>query len=242
LQRFVTLNYSQKIDLEREEFWQFLLKDYSYIDNFFNKKVPFTADLFCYLLYQQPLTIDNVVYRVEAPESIDRAELILQNLVIEVANGVMQSILNNFYDLESIKYKLYKNKYFTSREIARFRNDISWQYWQEELFENPKNIFESQYNVLFFDGSIKKVSLYASRTQELEKLTGIGWAFTMALETRDAIAPRLRRVVSLLGNGLVYILTQVIGKGIGLIGKGIVQGVGNTWQDNKYGNNRKGGR
>jgi hypothetical protein len=51
------------------------------------------------------------------------------------------------------------------------------------------------------------------------------------LEIRDAIAPRLRATVSFVGSGLVYILTQVIGRGIGLIARGIIQGIGSSWQD-----------
>ncbi|MEG4329441.1 DUF3685 domain-containing protein, partial [Microcoleus sp. herbarium5] len=37
--------------------------------------------------------------------------------------------------------------------------------------------------------------------------------------------------------GVVYVLTQVIGRGIGLIGRGIIQGIGNSLQDSKFGKN-----
>ena len=33
----------------------------------------------------------------------------------------------------------------------------------------------------------------------------------------------------------MYLLTQVIGRGIGLIGRGIIQGVGSSFQDSKFG-------
>jgi hypothetical protein len=51
------------------------------------------------------------------------------------------------------------------------------------------------------------------------------------LELKDAISPRLKSAIGLLGNGFVYVLTNVIGRGIGLIGRGVVQGIGNAWQD-----------
>jgi hypothetical protein len=70
-------------------------------------------------------------------------------------------------------------------------------------------------------------------------LTGWRWLVTIILETRDALSPQIRAIFSWLGQGVVYILTQVIGRGIGLIGKGIIQGVGGTWQDVRYGKNRK---
>ncbi|MCY7381758.1 MAG: DUF3685 domain-containing protein, partial [Microcoleus sp. CAN_BIN18] len=49
--------------------------------------------------------------------------------------------------------------------------------------------------------------------------------------------PRVRAVISLLGAAVVYVLTQVIGRGIGLVGRGIIQGIGNSLQDGKFGKN-----
>ena len=73
-------------------------------------------------------------------------------------------------------------------------------------------------------------------------MTGLPWLITITLEIRDAIAPRVKALVGLIGNGAVYILTQVIGKGIGLIGRGIIQGVGNSFQEAKYGKNSQRGK
>jgi hypothetical protein len=33
----------------------------------------------------------------------------------------------------------------------------------------------------------------------------------------------------------VYVLTEIIGRGIGLVGRGILKGVGTMWQDNRSG-------
>lgn len=49
---------------------------------------------------------------------------------------------------------------------------------------------------------------------------------TLALELRDAIAPRLRTVTGFVGSGVVYVLTEIIGRGIGLIGRGVMKGIG----------------
>jgi hypothetical protein len=57
---------------------------------------------------------------------------------------------------------------------------------------------------------------------------------TLALEARDAIAPRLRSALSLVGSSVIFVLTEVIGRGIGLIGRGVAKGIGNTWQDIRY--------
>ena len=86
---------------------------------------------------------------------------------------------------------------------------------------------------LLISRGIAKISIYAPRRQELARLSGIPLSVTLALEFRDAIAPRLRAVVEFFGNGFVYILTQVVGRAIGLIGRGILQGLGGSLQDSK---------
>ncbi|MDJ0713023.1 MAG: DUF3685 domain-containing protein [Prochloraceae cyanobacterium] len=201
--------------------------------------IPLVLELFAYLIYQKPLMIDDRIYRLsnsfDYVESTRLAELLIQNLTIQIANGVMTVILNYFSETKDIIQNIYDRQFISSREIAKFRNSLSWRYRKEKYIENPKYIFESKYRLLFFNGkSIKKTFVYARRTEELEQLRGVPWLTTIALESKDAIAPLLRSVVGFLGNGLVYILTQVIGRGIGLIGRGIIQGVGNTIQDSRY--------
>ena len=68
-------------------------------------------------------------------------------------------------------------------------------------------------------------------TVEAGELTGIPWLSTIVIEIRDAIAPLVRRLVALAGSGVVFVLTQVIGKGIGLISKGVIQGIGSTLKE-----------
>ena len=189
-------------------------------------------ELFAYLLGQPGLKIDNIVYQSDDSEAIARIEFLLHNLLIHLANGVMQVVLDNFYDLEIFKYKLYKSEYRSDRELARFRNQLSWKYRQETYFTHPQNIFESRHRLFVLsNGVIRTMYIYAPRKDELEQLTGIPWLSTMAIELRDAIAPLVRKFIALAGSGVVFVLTQVIGKGLGLVGKGIIQGIGTTIKD-----------
>lgn len=196
-------------------------------------------NLCLYLVWQQPLIVENVAYRIEAPEALLYSQQLLQNWVILMANQVMQIILNQLSGQELVQHTLFLAQYKTSRNIARFRNELAWQDRQEKYWEIPQNIFESRYRLLVIDGlGIRKKYIYGARIDELQQLQGIQWLVTILLEARDAIAPRLRGVISLLGNGVVYLLTQVVGRGIGLIGRGIVQGVGNSLQDGRYSQRR----
>lgn len=215
-----------------------LLQDADIVQKQILDKIPLFGEFIGYCLFQDSLIIDNVAYAYDTPEAIARAEALLENLVIEIANGVIQPLLNKFADVEVIKQNFYDRRLLSSREIARFRNNLSWKYRLEEYINEPTAMFESKYNLFVLNGSgIVKISIYAPRTAELEQLSGIQFAVTLILEIRDAIAPRLRSTVTFLGSGVVYLLTQVIGRGIGLIGRGIIQGIGNSLQETRYGKN-----
>ena len=151
----------------------------------------------------------------------------------------MALILNNFSENEVIKRILFDQNMLSTREMAKFRNELSWHYRKQKYWQEPLEIFENQYRLLVLQNNqIQQSFVYAPRQEELGQLRGVRWLVTFAWETRDAIAPRLQTIASAVGNALVYILTQIIGRGIGLIGRGIIQGIGNTLQDVRFGKNR----
>jgi DNA-binding NarL/FixJ family response regulator len=227
--------YYTPLDLTNEKIIDILSLDTAIAQEEILEKIPMVVELLSYFLFENTLSIDNISYQSESPEAITRAEILLQNLINRIANAVMQVILNNFSEVEVIKQNLYNKKYISSRDIAQFRNNISWKYRREKYLEEPKNIFESKYQLFFLNGgSLKTIYIYAPRQDELARLRGTPWLVTIAFELRDALAPRLRAIVGFLGNGAVYLLTHVIGKAIGLIGRGILQGIGNTLQETRY--------
>lgn len=206
-------------------------------------EIPLVVEFFSQQLFETPLMIDNVVYPARTPEALARSEILLQNLIIQVANAVIQPLLNEFADVETIKQNFYGRHLISSREIARFRNNLSWRYRLLQWLEEPKAIFESRYNLFVLsDTGIKTTFIYAPRRQELEQLRGIQLVVTLAFEARDAIAPRLRSTVAWAGKGVVYILTQVLGRSIGLVVRGVMQGIGNTVQETRFGKNSERGK
>ncbi len=238
-EKFFGNHYGSMTQGDRQQLATIISQEFPSIkDNIFSSFYS-APELFAYLLGEQPLVVDNVIYRWEAPEAINRAKHLLHNLIIQLANATIAVILNNFSDLEIFKYNLYETDYKSTRAIARFRNELVWRYRQENYWDNPQNIFESRYRLFILNnGKIQTLFIYAPRKQELELLKGLPWLATILIETRDATTPRLRAVLSFVGSGVVFILTQVIGKGIGLIGKGIIQGIGSSIKDVPYNNKR----
>lgn len=232
IEDFFRQHYGQLSSVESELLTTAIADNLSSVQqNIFNY-IYGVPDLLEYLLGKPGFTIDHLNYPSDAPEVITRIEFLLHNLILHLANGVMQVILNNFYDLEKFKYQLFQPQYKSDRQIARFRNQISWKYRQAKYFNHPQAIFESRHRLYILDlGKIRTFELYAPRKAELERLSGLPWLITMIIEIRDAIAPLVRKFIAYAGNIVVLVLTQVIGRGLGLIGKGILQGIGSTLKD-----------
>ncbi len=169
-------------------------------------RIPLVCELYSYLLFQTELYIDNASYPAVSNEAKSQALMILENLLIQVANGVVQPLLNSLADV-----------------------DLSWKYRLKNYINEPKAVFESRYELFVIaPRGIANTSVYAPRNQELVELSNIPLVVTLFLEFSDAIAPRLKSILAFLGSGMVFILTQIIGRGLGLIGRGILQGIGSV--------------
>ncbi|MBP0039827.1 MAG: DUF3685 domain-containing protein [Roseofilum sp. SBFL] len=215
-----------------------LLQDIDRIQAEYLEKVPLFVDLLNYLVYEIPLMIDNRLYAAGTPEAQKRAEMLTQNLIVQLGNSVVNPLLNHFADVVAVKQIFYDQELITSRKIERFRNDLSWKSRQQQWFGEPKAIFESQYSLLVLEArGIQKVCIYAPRREELDQLNGWSLGVTLILEGRDAIAPRLQALVGSVGQVLIYILTHIIGRGIGLVARGVLQGIGNSWSDSRLSGN-----
>lgn len=247
LGKYSTLAISNGVTNESVELMPILLQEQPVVESAIFNHIPSVEMLFSTLLFGTPVAIDGVDYRPESPEAMTRLVLLSENLLLQMANGVVQPLLNNFADVDVIKQSFYDKRLLSTREIEKFRNNLSWKYRVGSLFKEAQDIYESRYALLHFSepleeggmGGISKSSVYAPRRVEMAKLNSFQQVVTLALEVRDAVAPRVEVVTRWAGTAVVYLLTQVVGRGIGLIGRGVVQGVGSSMQDLR--NMRKGG-
>jgi hypothetical protein len=196
------------------------------------ERVPCSSDLWRYLLVQADVTIDNQPHAYGSVPATEYVQDLATNATLQIANAVLYPFLNRFGELETVKEQFYRPQMLATRDIARFRNHLSWRYYLDRQYYRPLAIFESRYPLLVCSsGSIEYRSIYAPRRQELSKLRGLPWLVTMVLEFRDAVTPFATGATTFVGNVVVYILTEIVGRGLGLIGKGILQGIGQAWQE-----------
>ncbi|MGP1382702.1 MAG: DUF3685 domain-containing protein [Thainema sp.] len=232
--------YMVQVSTVEQALVQVILQDEAVVQRDILEQIPLVGELLSYLLFQTPLMVDGVPSGSASPQAQQQAQLLLDNLLLQMANAVVQPLLNRFADVEAVKRDFYDVRLLSTREIERFRNDLSWRYRQQRYIKEPTAIFESRYRLLSLaPEGIRPASMYAPRRAELEQLEGIPYVVTLSLEFRDAVAPRLRSLISFVGSGLIYVLTDVIGRSIGLVIRGVLQGIGSAWQDVRFGRNDK---
>ena len=76
-----------------------------------------------------------------------------------------------------------------------------------------------------FDPQTGKIRINSTVEPFIERDSG---AYQQFLEARDAFAPQLQSLLKYVGDLMVVLLTNVLGRAIGLVGKGIAQGMGRT--------------
>ncbi|OAB59087.1 hypothetical protein AY600_13730 [Phormidium willei BDU 130791] len=228
-QEFFGRYYTLSFNGESVELVDILLQESDVVQTAILDKIPLLPELLSHLLFQTPLAVDDLSYEFGSPEATLRAEYLLHNLLIAIANGVTQPLLDQVTGIETIERQFYDRQFLSTRDIERLRNDLSWKYRWETYLEEPRAIYESRFWLFVFtERGIKRITIYAHRREEFLALSGVRQAVTLVLEGRDALAPRLRSVVSWVGNGFVYVLTQVLGRGLGLVGRGILDNLGNA--------------
>ena len=72
------------------------------------------------------------------------------------------------------------------------------------------------------------LQLTEPRDPELRQLSWPQQLVTLLLEARDALAPQVQSLLRRFGDIVVVVLTQVVGRAIGLVGRGIMQGMGRS--------------
>ena len=112
------------------------------------------------------------------------------------------------------------------RNVERFRNNLSWETRIKTFIKRPSDIYNSQQGiwVIRTTGIYYRV-IYANRSDELLNLKKVSLLTLVGIETKDFVVSRLDELVYLLGNSIRYTLTSVVGQVIGLVWRGIIEGL-----------------
>ena len=155
--------------------------------------------------------------------------MLISNWIIRTSELISEEIISICSEWPELRKYLLKSQLIPTREIERHRNILNTKNQLEYLFKMPIRLYESKRLIYIFKNNeiVFKITT-EPRDKELTELNWLQKQVTLAIETRDALAPQLQYIIKYIGDLIVLILTKVIGRSLGLIGKGIAQGMGRS--------------
>ncbi|MEB3354747.1 MAG: DUF3685 domain-containing protein [Cyanobacteriota bacterium] len=193
-------------------------------------ELPDAQAMLATLVLAQPLLVEGRLLPADEPQAVLHLEQLVANWLLRSAELLAADVLACCGDWPELRRYLLRPDLLSTRNLERLRNQLNAQQRWLSWFERPVALYESRRQVLCLqEGTITCVNLVEPRDQELRRLGWLQQLVTLTLETRDALAPQLRQLVRGMGDLLVVLLTQVVGRAIGLVGRGIMQGMGRSF-------------
>ncbi len=181
------------------------------------------------LLVNKPLIVDGQLLPADDPRALMQLEMFFSNWIIRTAELISSEVIAVCGDWPELRRYVLNPELISTRELERLRNQLNSQNQWQRLIKRPIQLYESKR--LFYrlsKGNIEPIQITEPRDDELRQLDWWQQQVALLVETRDAIAPQLQALIRKLGNLMVLVLTQIIGRAIGLVGRGIAQGMGRT--------------
>jgi hypothetical protein len=186
-------------------------------------QVPFYA-----LLNPKSSEFALIYYPIYRFASENFLEALLDNLVIEIANCVVYVIIINFSFLYSFRQTLYRSKFLSLRNFERFKNNLVWQLRTKIYIQKPTLFYSSCYSIfLLRTNGIYTKTIYANRSQYISTLKNFPLLTVAFIELKDFILSRFDEVLYYLSSVLRFALSSVLGQFIGLVWRGIIEGLKN---------------
>ncbi len=181
------------------------------------------------IIKNEPIDYDGKLLPLYETESFIVLENIISNWIIRNCNLLASEVFNICSSWPELRTILINPQLQSTRSFERFRNNINnYNRWHENIYM-PVYLYESKREYIdIIDSKFTRYYKNENREKELENLEWFQKQVTLLVEIRDAIAPQLEIVVKSIGGLFVNFLTKVVGKAIGLVGKGILQGLGRS--------------
>ena len=181
------------------------------------------------LIEARPLLVEGRLLPPDEPQALLYLEMLLANWLVRRAELISAEILAACADWPELRRYLLRPELLATRNLERLRNQLNAQQRWSQWVSRPIQLYESRRPLFRLEaGAIHSVDITEPRDQELRQLGWMQQLVTLALETRDALAPQLQNLIRGLGDLVVVVLTQVVGRAIGLVGRGIAQGMGRS--------------
>lgn len=195
-----------------------------------DEELPDPMTMLAALVQDQPVLVDGQLLPADDPRALLQLETLISNWLVRTAEMIGGELLGVCGEWPELRRYLLDHALISTRELERLRNQLNSQTRWQEWIERPIRLYESR-RLLYrlHSGQIKPLLLMEPRDEELKKLRWWQQQVALLVEARDAIAPQMQNLVKRIGDLMVVVLTQVVGRAIGLIGRGIAQGMGRSF-------------
>tara|TARA_Y100000589_G_C27193851_1_gene645896 strand:+ start:857 stop:2476 length:1620 start_codon:yes stop_codon:yes gene_type:complete len=205
----------------------FIFNELNYIENDSE-----SHDLFIIIdpiINNGPLIYDGKILPLYEIESFEIFEKIISNWAIRSSNLLAAELFNFCSNWPELRTILINSPLQSTRSFERFRNNINnYNRWHNNIYM-PIYLYESKHEFIdILDNKIIRYFKNENREKDLEKLDWFQKQVTLVIEIRDALAPQIELAIKYIGEIFITLLTKIVGKGIGLVGKGILQGLGKS--------------
>ena len=192
-------------------------------------ELPDPQTMLASLVLDQPVLVDGQLLPSDDPRALLQLETLISNWLVRTAELIGSELLGICGEWPELRRYLLQQDLISTRELERLRNQLNSQSRWQDWIERPIRLYESR-RLLFSlkTGRIEPLLLTEPRDEELKRLRWWQQQVALIVEARDAIAPQVQALVKRLGDLMVVVLTQVVGRAIGLIGRGIAQGMGRS--------------
>ena len=192
-------------------------------------ELPDPHSLLAAVLQARPLVVDGRLRAPDEPQAVLYLEMLLANWLVRNAEQISSQVLALSAEWPELRRYLLRDNLLPTRNLERLRNQLNAQERWLSWVERPIQLYESRRPLFFLkEGGIGRLDLTEPRDGELRRLSWPQQLVTLALEVRDALAPQAQAIVRALGDLFVVFLTRVVGRAIGLVGRGIAQGMGRS--------------
>lgn len=194
-----------------------------------DQELPDPQRMLAPLLLDRPVLVEGQLLPADSPRALLQLEMLVGNWLVRTAEIISAEVLGTCGEWPELRRFLLNQHLISTRELERLRNQLNSQARWQNWIQRPIQLYESK-RLLYRlrDGIIEPLLLTEPRDEELSQL---GWwqqQVALLLEARDALAPSMQSLIKRIGDLMVVVLTQVLGRAIGLVGRGIAQGMGRS--------------
>ena len=158
--------------------------------------------------------------------SEDFLEALLDNLILEISNCVVYLIAVDLSFLTDFQKTMYKSNFLSLRNLERFKNNLTWQLRTKIFILRPLDIYNNRYSLFILRTSgIYSRTIYANRSRDITTLKEIPLLTISLVEAKDFFVSRVEETFYLVGSGLRFTLTSIVGQLVGLVWRGIIEGL-----------------